>query len=649
MKKIFLIIYIVISSIFSYSQILPPDFNFSEKISKEEIKKYSKKTKSIQTNASNNYDLKYHRLQWVVNPDTFFIQGVVTSYFKITQNNTSQISFDLTHKLMVDSILFHNGKISFNLGLNDELTVNFGEALNSNQFDSISIFYHGNPDTTDAAYVKSTHNGVPIIWTLSEPYGAKNWWPCKQALNDKIDSVDIYVLVPQAYKAASNGMLQGVVSKGINKEFHWKHKYPIATYLIGVGVTNYSVFSKYVKEGTDSIQILNYVYPEDSANAVSQVVGLVPIFQFYDSIFGIYPFIKERYGHAQFGAGGGMEHQTMTFITDFGFHVMSHELAHQWFGDKITCGSWHDLWLNEGFATYITGLAYERTSAYYWNIWKNQIIQNVTSIPNGSVYISDTTSFIRLFDSRLTYNKGAGLLHMLRWTIGDNCFFTALRNYLSDNSLAYKFALSQDLINHFQKVYEKDLTYFFNQWIYGEGFPIYNITCTKDENFNIAVKISQTQSDPSVNFFKMPIPIKFKNNLLGKDTIVVFYDSIPNQEFLINLGHDIDSVFYDPEHWIVSICDSIKLINGIIEKPKKEISIYPNPTTKYINLKLNSNEMPDLFELYDEKGCVFINFKAFVNNKISYRFDLSGLCKGFYFCKLVFKNKTYINKIEFVK
>jgi aminopeptidase N len=207
---------------------------------------------------------------------------------------------------------------------------------------------------------------------------------------------------------------------------HWKSHYPIAAYLVAIAVTNYSYYSNYVPLGSgDSLQVLNYVYPEDLTYAQSNTPGIISIIQLYDSLTITYPFFKEKYGHCQFGWGGGMEHQTMTYLVSFDYSLMAHECAHQWFGDMVTCGSWEDIWLNEGFATYWQGMTVEHYDPSNWMGWKQSQRDYIISQPDGSVLCTDTTDVGRIFDGRLTYSKGAYLLHMLRWTVGDAAFFQA--------------------------------------------------------------------------------------------------------------------------------------------------------------------------------------------------------------------------------
>ncbi len=442
-----------------------------------EQKAQAAKQRSVLSGAPDNYDLKYHRCEWEIDPAVYFIKGAITSYFKPTVSGFNQIAFDFSDSLDVDSVKYHNSVLSsIQLG-GDVIQISLPSVIPINTLDSITVYYHGVPPSTGfGSFIQSTHNGVPVVWTLSEPFGAKEWWPCKQSLNDKIDSVDIFITTPQIYRAASNGLLLSENISGNSKIYHWKTRYPVAAYLIAAAVTNYSTYSDFVPlPGGDSLQVLNYVYPEGDSLARTLTPAIIEIIKFYDSIAVTYPFANEKYGHAQFGWGGGMEHQTMSFVVGFNYSLIAHECAHQWFGDHITCGSWQDIWLNEGFATYFEGLTVERYFPGNWLQWKTSAVNNITSWPGGSVLCDDTTSVNRIFDGRLSYNKGGYLLHMLRWKLGDSIFFLSLKNYLNDPLLAGKYARTPDLIAHFEAASNQSLTSFFNQWYYNQGFPSYHL------------------------------------------------------------------------------------------------------------------------------------------------------------------------------
>jgi aminopeptidase N len=515
-----------------------------------------------------------------------------------------------------------------------------------NTLDSITVYYQGMPPNTGfGSFNQSTHNGVPIIWTLSEPFGAKDWWPCKQSLNDKIDSLDIIVTVPQANRVASNGLLLSETSSGSNKIYHWKTRYPIAAYLIAIGVTNYSAYSNYVPlPGGDSLQVLNYVYPETDSLARTQTPDIINVIKFYDSLTITYPFANEKYGHAQFGWGGGMEHQTMTFVVAFNHSLIAHECAHQWFGDHVTCGSWQDIWLNEGFATYFEGLTEQRFFPSVWLQWKSSAINDITSMPGGSVLCDDTTSVNRIFDGRLSYNKGAYLLRMLNWKLGDSLFFLSLKNYLNDPHLAGSYAHTTDLIAHLEATGNQNLTAFFNQWYYNQGFPSYHLLWGQTGNA-VTLTVSQTQSDPSVSFFEMPIPVRFVGQ--SKDTTIVFNHTGSGQVFNFNVPFPIVSVQFDPEQWLISRGNTV---TGILEYPSinDQIIVYPNPANENLNiLSLNNANTVESFEITDVLGKIILKSGQYPGIQKVVSIDISQFAKGTYFIKT--NLKSGVNYRSFVK
>ncbi|MEO8067056.1 MAG: M1 family metallopeptidase, partial [Flavobacteriales bacterium] len=506
------------------------------------------------------FDLKYHRFVWNIDPAVRAIGGSVTSYFTSTAAGQQEILFDLSDSLEVDSITHLSGALSFSHGGNS-LSATLPSPLAIGQLDSITVFYHGVPPSTGFGSFENTKHGPDstwVLWTLSEPYGAADWWPAKQDLNDKIDSIDAFVTCPDVYRSAGNGVLASEVQNGAFKTYHWRHRYPIAHYLIATAVTEYAVYSNMaVLNGGPTVEVLNYAFPEDLAAAQTTTIDAASQLQLYSDLFGIYPFAAEKYGHAQFGWGGGMEHQTMTFMGGWGYELMAHEMAHQWFGDKVTCASWEDIWLNEGFATYLSGLCYEYLAPVYWPIFKAQRMGSVVSQPDGSVRCSDTTSVPRIFDGRLTYNKGAMVLHMLRWVCGDSAFYNGARNYLDDPDLAYNSALTSHLKAHLEATSGLDLTEFFADWYVGEGYPTYTVQWSQDGGGNVQVELDQSTSHVSVDFFEMPVPLRFWGG--GVDSTVVLDHTSSGQSFAFHLPFQADSVQLDPDMWIVDGNSSIVL------------------------------------------------------------------------------------------
>jgi len=641
MKKITITLLAVLFSIMTYAQ-------RSTYLKDKQIATYEKNAnkgkfgKNIETFNGMNYDVKYNRFEWTVDPSVFWISGKVTTYFNTTQSSVSQITFDMYSGLVVDSIKYHGTDLVYNLSSNT-LTVNLPSALPNNTLDSIRVIYHGAPGYSGfGSFIQDTHNGTPVIWTLSEPFGAKDWWPCKNTLVDKIDSIDVIVTCPQAYRTGSNGVLVSDVINGVNRTCHWKHRHAIPAYLVAIAVTNYSYYSNYVHIGLDSIQVLNYVYPEDLAVAQTQTPGVITSMTFYNNKFIPYPFKNEKYGHAQFGWGGGMEHQTMTFLVNFDYGLMAHELAHQWFGDYITCSGWENIWINEGFATYLTGLNYENgLGGITWSDWKTSTVNEIISQPNGSVFCTDTTDVNRIFDWRLSYCKGAYLLHMLRWVVGDSNFFHGMQNYLNDPLLANAYASTAQYKAHMEAASGMNLTGFFDDWYTGQGFPIYDIQCLKYPGNNFTITINQTQSDPSVNFFEMPVPLKFSDSV--NDTTIVFNNTSSGQVFNCNPGFNATTVLFDPE---LHICSSNNVLTVDIKEPEVEnnFSVSPNPTYDKVFVNYKNLQIKQI-EIMDISGKSTIVESNIPLNNPTLTIDLSKYAEGTYFIKALVGNGYLLRKV----
>lgn len=636
-----------IISIFIFSALnLKAQENYNQifkDIVEAETKSYvSKTTNNKGVPQAANYDLKYHRCEWEVNPEVNYIKGSVTSYFVPLITGFNKIYFDLSNALTVDSVMYNGNQLSFSQATADVLEINLLSTLPQNILDSVTIYYQGVPVNSMAlggTFVQSSHLNDSIIWTLSEPYGAMEWWPCKQDLYDKIDSVDIIVTTPQKYRAGSQGVLISENVVGLNKVYHWKHRYPIPAYLISLAITNYAVFSHTANLSQGNLEVLNYVYPEDSLTAYNDSQGIIAMLEVLDTLLGPYPFMNEKYGHAQFGRGGGMEHQTMSSMSNFSFSLMAHELAHQWFGDMVTCGSWKDIWLNEGFATYLTGMMHKFLAPVWWEGWKTGTIAAVTAQPDGSVYCSDTTNVSRIFDGRLTYAKGAYLLRMLEGKLGYSNFFQGIRNYLIDSNLTYSYARTDDLKAHLELVSGQNLTEFFNDWFYGEGHPTYQVLWNQLGN-NASFTINQTQSHNSVSFFEMPVPIYVKGQT--QDTTFVFDHTFSGETFNVAIPFVIDSVFFDPELWILSANPTVLSVDEL-ESSEAKLVIYPNPSSSNFSIWIPKTGKIENIKLYDYKGSdVTPSIIKKANN--FYEFQTQSLAKGSYIVEVLFNDQLIRQK-----
>ena len=362
----------------------------------------------------------------------------------------------------------------------------------------------------------------------------------------------------------------------------------------------------------------------------------------FEDLFETYPFHEEKYGHAQCGIGGGMEHTTVSFMNGFYRELVAHELAHQWFGDKITCGSWQDIWLNEGFATYLSGLVVEDMDGNdAFTDWKEERITSITAAPGGSVYVpaADTISVGRVFSSRLSYSKGAMVTHMLRFKLGDTDFYQGIKNYLADEDLAFGYAKTPDLKAHLENASGTDLTEFFNDWIYGEGYPSYSITVQHYGEGQVKVIINQTQSHNSVSYFEMPVPIRLYGDE-GAQQDVVLDNTSNGQEFVIAVPFTVTGFDFDPERNIISANNEAFLNTTQIET-LSALSLYPNPATEVLSVRL-----PDGVAV---KEAVFYNSLGQQVMTVAEKKDwnIAKLENGAYFISL--KTNKGTKKLKFIK
>lgn len=563
----------------------------------KEMKSYQQKMAIGNVNSNTlNYDLQYQRMDVSLDPAVYSIAGSVTSHFKPTQAMSS-IYFDLAHTLSVSSVQFHGQNLNFQQLSTKEIKIDFPSALPANTLDSLTINYAGAPPTTYNSFSTTTQSGVPLLSTLSEPYGAQDWFPTKQSLNDKIDRFDIKVTAPSQYNVASNGKLMSetLLPNGKKRTF-WRTVYPTAAYLVALGITNYTKSVDVI--GNPPFPFINYLYPSTTGNTTSManIEWTKTVMNTFETYFGLYPFRNEKYGHMEFQFGGGMEHQTMSSMGGWSKQLIAHELAHQWFGDKVTCGAWNDIWLNEGFATFGEHLANEKllmTNADFMTYLLDQK-NYITSSTSGSVYVSDANlgSVGTIFSGRLSYAKGGYVVRMLKWILGDSVFYQAVKDYHARPNLAYNYAKTADLNASLLLSTGKNFTEFFNDWIYGQGYPTYDIRWKQTGN-TLIFKASQSQSHPSVAFFEMPLPIK----VTGTGGQVAFFalNHTANQQYFTeSVPFTVANVQFNYEYQIIeknsTVTQDASLATSEINK--NDFGIYPNPVKELLYIRGLQQNVP---------------------------------------------------------
>ncbi|MEW6135615.1 MAG: M1 family aminopeptidase [Bacteroidota bacterium] len=583
-------------------------------------------------------DIFYLNLILQLNPEVNYIHGEAMIHYR-AKSKGDTVALYLHDSIAVTEVKFRNTHLTSIRPGGHILILPLETTIQPGVEDSLYIRYEGIPGTLagQKGVFTALLYGKPYLWTLSEPYGSPAWWPSKLNLDDKIDSLQITISHPAAFRSAANGMRIKEIRTDSTATTIWKHRYPIVPYLIGVAVGDYAVYEEDMETSAGNIHVMNFAYPEDSATVREATGALAPVYRLYDSLFGPYPFIHERYGHLQCPMGGGMEHQTLTFVGPFSHHVLSHEFAHSWFGNKVTTGSWKDIWLNEGFATYATGLTYQYLfNGIYWEPWKKETILAVCSKPDGSVYVDDTTEVSRIFDARLSYHKAALLLHMIRWIIGDTAFFDALRTYLGYPGLSYGFARTDDLIGIFEETSGKNLSGFMNQWFYGEGYPMYTLKWGMSAADTLRITLYQQTSHPSVSFFDIPVEIMARK--AQKDTLITLYPSYNGQAFNIPIRFTPDSLLFDPRLRIISAGNQILGIENT-GSVTPNIEIYPNPARSYT--LVGGEAKTAAIAVYDNAGRLL--WKQ--NRPLPAEISLDGWSRGVYFISIETPETTIKRKL----
>ncbi|PZF72084.1 M1 family aminopeptidase [Taibaiella soli] len=565
-----------------------------------------------------NYDIKNLRFNLSMSNNSTYISGDVVTNAVAVQNMSAYV-FELDTLMAVDSAKI-NG-VSLPVASTGVVrTIALPAALSVGTAFSAQVFYHGTPQNAavNNYSIGVTHdisNGVEMVYTMSDPYGAKDWWPCKQSLQDKIDSVEMMVTVPAGLKAGSNGLLQSSNATGGFVQYRWKEKYPIVYYLISVSVAPYKDYSYFMhfNNSSDSMLIQNYYYdstaffPANKANLDSTGV----LINYFSDLFGRYPFYQEKYGHCFTTLQGGMEHQSMSTLGFADVQLIAHEMTHQWFGDNVTFEGWADAWLSEGFATYGEHLYLEHFhGAAAAATFRQQMFAQVMAAIGGRVHVDDSSSFAPIFDSRLVYAKGGAVVHMLRFLAdNDSLFFAVLKTYQQQH--AYGNANTEDLKQIASQLYNRNLDTFFNQWIYGEGYPKYAGSWNQ-QNGVVYIQLNQTTSKPaSIPLFVTPLELKLSS--AQGDTVIKIYNNAATQMVTVNWPNTMTGFTVDPNNWILDRSNTPMKHDISLSVPEikaAQIKVYPNPASDAWQVE---NIVPGMqLSLFDMQGRKL--WEAKVNN-----------------------------------
>lgn len=498
-------------------------------------------------------------------------------------------------------------------------------------------FFAGITSAVDPGY------GFPVTYTLSEPLNAKDWFPVKQVLEDKIDSVWVHLQCDQQLMAASNGLLESIELLDPDTHvFHWHTRYPMAYYLLSFAVADYRDFSFNASlsgEG-DSVLVQNYVYDtdqvllewEDDIRATGDMITL------FSDLLMDYPFWQEKYGHAMAPMGGGMEHQTMTTIHDFSFYLVAHELAHQWFGDYITCGNWQDIWINEGFASYMEYVAAQRLLGQQAaDGWMANAMSIALGETEGSVYVpmEGVEDTYRLFDYGLSYKKGAILLHMIRYRLNDDeRFFLVLRNYLDQYGSGL--ALGADFMEILEAESNIDFSCFFEQWYYGEGFPRFNLQWYQ-EGDSLMIHSEQVSSAPHITpFFATPFDLEIWQ-ADGTNHRVRLMQDAPEEDYSVAVEGVVEEILFDPDTWL------LKTVTVNHQIPPDQKFVYgPNPVSEELYIQFKNTSQIDEILITTLSGQEVIRYNL-VDNPVT--INMSALADGPYLLVIQDADQTYLERV----
>ena len=546
------------------------------------------------------YDLKFVHLNLNVERTNKTISGNVKTIATVTASSLDTFMTLLHQNYTIDSIRFNTVLVA-PVRQDSMIKAKVPVTLTSNSTFTSIVYYHGTAPTGGAAIGSGLSNasspswGNQVTWSLSESFVAYHWWPCKQVLTDKIDSSWVFVTTDSTNMAGSNGLLKNVVTIGNKKRYEWKSSYPIDYYLISIAVAKYKEYRLYAKPqylNGDSILIQNYIYDNALAstnfnNQKTQLNQMPQVLSKLSDLYGMYPFKREKYGHCMAPLSGGMEHQTMTTVGFFDYYVDAHELGHQWWGDNVTCKSWGDIWINEGFAVYSEFLTAQYLDPTNFATVVNDAHTSVMSQPGGKVAVegTDTLNTNRIFSSRLTYDKGGSIIHTLRFvTNNDSLWFNILRGF--QNTYKNGTAGAKEFKAYYEAQTGTNATQFFDQWYYGEGYPTFNV---KYNNFNnqVVMTVSQTVSAPTTSLFITPLEYKFTR--MGKpDTTVRLLHTQPVENYTIPVTGTVSSVIVDPNNWVINkvIGPTKDVTMGIMQNTSEDVhmQLTPNPTSDKVSV-----------------------------------------------------------------
>jgi aminopeptidase N len=616
------------------------------------------------------YDVKYYKLDLALENTSLNIAGSVWMRVRVGPQPLDSLAFELYQgapgaaTLLIDSVVVNGRRSPGVRRAGHDATAALAQPAAAGTLADARIYYHGAAPAQGTAAIGNGFNNrsqvrvnnvlqpYNVTWSLSEPFAAHEWFPCKQVLTDKADSTDVWVTTTLPNKVGSNGVLARTVALPAGKvRYEWKSRHPIAYYLISVAVAPYLETVSYAHPaGGPAVPIVDYVYDQNTLSfyqtEISRTAGFI---ENYSNRVGLYPFADEKYGHSMAPLGGGMEHQTMTTQDGFTFTLTAHELFHQWFGDNVTCASWEDIWLNEGFASYGEYLSLQALATPGdARDWMNNA-HEYAQLSSGSVYVADTANVRRIFDYYLTYKKGAAVVHMLRYLLNDDTkFFRALRTYQSQ--YRGRTARTADLQRVFETEAGRPLGYFFQQWFRGQGYPSFNASWNQVGN-TVVLRVAETASVPAVTSF-FDTDVDYRLTLANGTTQTVRLHQVqPVQTFQFAVAGPVVSIEVDPDQWVLDlpapapVRDTGLALATHTAGSLAPLSLFPIPCHDVLNLAaLPAPSMRG--EVVDASGRVVLRQEL---RAAQPQLDTRALAPGLYYLRLLGPAGEMLGRGQFVR
>ncbi len=656
MKKIISII-LTLLPVLCWSQFV--DYETNKLTSEKQFKSILKSTSLL----LNKYDQKFVHIALAVNDTNTYVSGSV-KYKLLAKSSLDTVYFEFTTNVTIDSTQINNQNSAYYYS-SDSLFVFPNSSINQGSEFWVQIWYHGNPNSTGFMRgINNTYDAVYhqiVTWTLSESFHLKDWLPCKQDLTDKFDSAWLFITVDSSLKVGSNGLLSQITQLGNGKVcYEWKEHHPIVYYLLSFAASKYVEHNVYAHPTgyPDSILIQNYLYnnPQFLIDNTWNISQMAPIFELFCDKFGMYPWADEKFGHALCPVGGGMEHQTMTSLGYLDPWLVAHELTHQWYGDHITCASWQDIWLNEGFASYGEYI-YAQYMVSQANADANMAYchKKAKLEPNGSVYVpfADVWNEGRIFNGNLSYKKGSAVIHMLRYlSNSDSLFFVAIKQM--QTQFADSVITGEDVKHIFENVNGKSFEDFFNQYYYGEGYPIYRLIWLQDSLItgfgNLRILLDQQGSSNNNPLFTTPLQIKvsFAEN---PDSVIVIQPSQNVQMFQIDVNNNkVSGLTFDPQNWILDSLFYVFHITQEVEQIELDgffITLGPNPASDELHFKYSGlDNFNGSIKIYDLSGRELLNYNIKNNQE---NIPLIDLKTGMYLTEIKGNHIQLTRKLIIIK